>query len=75
MSTLALPLPPVNPETGLIRGQAATISRIHKVSITAVVKAAKTGRGRPTLLRTIAEYRAKNEAAQQQVSESVAVTA
>jgi hypothetical protein len=65
MSTLSLPLPQVNPETGLLRGQAATISRIHRVSITAVIKAAKSGRGRPTLLKTIEEYRARNIAAQQ----------
>lgn len=49
-------------DTGLKRGQAAKISRIHRLSITAVLKAAKTGKGRPGLLKTIQEYRDRNAA-------------
>lgn len=49
--------------TGLLRGQAAKIARIHQVSISYVLQAAKTGKGRPALLKTIEDYRARNAAA------------
>jgi hypothetical protein len=65
MSTLSTADPQVKPATGLIRGQAAKIARIHRVSITYVLQCAKTGKGRPTILSTIEEYRARNTAAQQ----------
>lgn len=58
--------------TGLLRGQAAKISRIHQVSISYVLKAAKTGQGRPALLKTIEEYRARNTAQQQAAAQSPA---
>jgi seryl-tRNA(Sec) selenium transferase len=59
-------LSPAEPErkaTGLLRGQAAKIARIHRVSITYVLRCAKEGKGRPALLATIEEYRQRNIAA------------
>ena len=64
MTTLS-PAEPERKPTGLLRGQAAKIARIHRVSITYVLRCAKEGRGRPALLSTIEEYRARNIAAQQ----------
>lgn len=61
MSTVTAFGPEVKPN-GLIRGQAAKIARIHKVSINAVLHCARTGKGRPAILSTIEEYRARNAA-------------
>jgi len=46
--------------TGLVRGQAAKIARIHRVSLTYVLRCAREGTGRPAILRTIDEYRQRN---------------
>lgn len=47
--------------TGLLRGQAAKIARIHRVTVTHVTGVArgKWG-GRPSLVKTIEEYRQRN---------------
>jgi len=59
MTTVIMPDAERKP-TGLVRGQAAKISRIHKVSITYVLRCAREGKGRPAILRTIDEYRQRN---------------
>ena len=47
--------------TGLVRGQAAKIARIHRVSITYVLKVARGElKGRPQVVATIQEYRDRN---------------
>lgn len=51
--------------TGLLRGQAAKIARTHRVSIRHVIGVARgEWNGRPALLKTIDEYRARNIAAE-----------
>lgn len=65
MTTVSQFGPMVKPN-GLIRGQAAKIARIHRVSINYVLQCAKSGKGRPALLSTIEEYRQRNAAQQQQ---------
>jgi hypothetical protein len=62
MSTLS-PSSTERKPTGLLRGQAAKIARIHRVSITYVLRCAQTGKGRPTILSTIEEYRERNRQA------------
>jgi hypothetical protein len=50
--------------TGLLRGQAAKIARIHRVTIRHVTGVARGEWGaRPALMKTIQEYRAQNAAA------------
>jgi hypothetical protein len=47
-------------QTGLLRGQAATIARIHRVTRQHVVEVAAGRRvGNAKLMRTIAKYRAR----------------
>ena len=59
MTTLTMPDAERKP-TGLVRGQAAKIARIHRVSITYVLRCAREGTGRAAILRTIDEYRQRN---------------
>jgi hypothetical protein len=59
MPTLTMPEAERKP-TGLVRGQAAKIARIHRVSITYVLRCAREDRGRPAILKTIDEYRQRN---------------
>lgn len=55
--------------TGLVRGQAAKIARIHQVTIRHVIGVARgEWGGRPALLKTIEEYRQRNAAAGQAVA-------
>lgn len=52
--------------TGLMRGQAAKIARTHRVTVRHVIGVARgEWGGRPALLKTIEDYRARNLAAQQ----------
>jgi hypothetical protein len=52
--------------TGLVRGQAAKIARIHRCTVRHVIGVARgEWGGRESLLKTIEEYRARNVAAQQ----------
>jgi hypothetical protein len=62
MSTVTQAPPPRKP-TGLLRGQAAKIARIHRVSVTYVLKCARKGTGRPAILETIQSYRERNASA------------
>lgn len=50
--------------TGLLRGQAAKIARIHRVTVRHVIGVARMEwGGRPALLKTIDEYRQRNQQA------------
>lgn len=61
--TIAMPEPSRKP-TGLLRGQAATIARIHRVTVRHVIGVARgEWGGRESLVRTIDDYREKNVAA------------
>ena len=54
---------PTRKPTGLVRGQAATIARIHRVTLRHVIGVARgEWGGRPALLKTIEEYRQRNVA-------------
>jgi hypothetical protein len=53
--------------TGLLRGQAAKIARIHRVTIRHVTGVARgEWGGRPALVKTIDEYRERNAAVDRQ---------
>lgn len=49
--------------TGLLRGQASKIARIHRVSLQHVIGVARGDwTGRPALMRTIEDYQQRNAA-------------
>lgn len=53
--------------TGLLRGQAAKIARIHRVTLRHVLGVARgEWNGRPAIRSTIDEYRTRNQQQQQQ---------
>lgn len=55
--------------TGLLRGQAAKIARIHRVTVRHVIGVARgEWGGRVALVRTIDEYRDRNAAADHRVN-------
>jgi len=61
--TIAAPESPRKP-TGLLRGQAAKIARIHRCTVRHVIGVARgEWGGREALVKTIEEYRARNQQA------------